>query len=445
MAYAEKRGSGPDPWRARWQLPERLPNGRHKEGHQDGFRTRKLAEKYGEAQEAAIRAGTWIDPKRSETLLRDWWAEWFPAQEFRPNTRESYAQQWRKHIDPKWGGSPLGAIRGIDMQKWTNELRASLAASTVTVILAPLRLAFADAVFNNLIARSPMPPAKKHSRARAVPEGRHKREGVVVPLDQVEQIMLRVRPAEALMILTALFTGMRWGELSSMRRSFLTLRQPSGYETPHGYYLIDPSVGAVWEDVHSHRFLGPPKSGSTGSLGPGYKPGRVVDLPAFLVTLLSRYIATLDEDQDILFPDRKGHYRQYDNWNSGPWRRACDGKPAAVLPTGHAREAVPPVHEGLRLHDLKHTHKAIMNNGRIHTAMQDYRLGHISPGTPGVYSHPTPEMRQELLGWLDEVWRAWSPHAVITWFDSWLGDRLPVAQRSRSTPKLLPGGASASS
>ena len=56
------------------------------------------------------------------------------------------------------------------------------------------------------------------------------------------------------------------------------------------------------------------------------------------------------------------------------------------------REAVPPVHKGLWLQDLKHIHQAIMNNGRIHPVMQDYRLGHVQPGAPGVYSHTTSQM-----------------------------------------------------
>jgi integrase len=394
MAYPEKRATG---WRVRWQLPDKTPAGRAKEGHEDGFPSKAAALKYGRDQEAAIRAGTWIDPARGKTLLRDWWAEWFPVQRFRPNTAEAYAQQYRKHIEPRWGGVPLNAIRGLDVQAWFNTLGETLSASTLTVIRSAMSRALDDAVFNELITKSPMPP--KGKRGVRVGTARQ-REGVVIPLSEIEAILARMRgDDERLIIIIALFTGLRWSEIAGMRRKYLTLIPPRDGAPAAGEYVIDPQDGAVHEDVHGHRFTGPPKSG----------PGRILDLPPFLVLLLAAYIATLPVAAEILFPNTRRTYRQYDTWNSTRWRPACDGRPAAVSAKGRSvREAVPPVHPGLRFHDLKHTHKAIMNDLRIHPAMQDYRLGHITPGTPGRYSHPTEQMRRELIEGLQETWEKWT-------------------------------------
>ena len=55
MAYAEKRGKGPRPWRVKYKVPGG-------EASQSGFETKQAALGWGRDQEAKIRAGTWTDP-----------------------------------------------------------------------------------------------------------------------------------------------------------------------------------------------------------------------------------------------------------------------------------------------------------------------------------------------------------------------------------------------
>jgi integrase len=397
MPYAEKSGKG---WRARWHLLEVSPDGRPKMDGKSGFPTKSAARKYAEDQEAAIRAGTYIDPKAGQIPLRDWWAEWFPVQEYKPNTRETYAQQWRRHIEPRWGGMPMRSIRGIDMEKWIKQLREEMSASTVTVITSALAGAFEDAVFNEIIPKSPMPPKGKR-RSRKTAAAKPKRKGVVITPPEAVAILARMpTAADRLMVLTSLFTGMRWSEFAAMRRQYLTLEPGGG--GPSGTYYIHPTEGAVHEDASANRFLGASKSG----------PGRIMDLPPFLVLMLAAYLETLPAGQDILFPNTKGEFHRYDTWNNFRWHPACDGRPASVSPSGRSvREAIPPVHQGLVIHDMKHTHAAMMDDLGTHPAMRNYRLGHIAPGAPGVYQHPTEQMRRELLAGLEKVWSGW---AVLT-------------------------------
>lgn len=401
MAWAERHGKG---WRARWQGP---PGSDPPYPSKSGFATKKAAKIYGEDQESAVRSGGYIDPRAGDRTLADWWNEWFPAQAYKPNTYETYERRWLKQIEPRWGSTPLNRIRGIDLDKWIKQLSETLSPSSVGVVLAPLRDCLEDAVFNGLIRPSPMPPKGRRGRRglTAVPP----REGVVIPLDEAEAIMLRLHPDEALLVLLALFTGMRWSELAAMRRGYLTLHPARGGRAASGWYVIDPQQGAVHEDKHSRRFLDAPKSGAPR--------GRVIDLPPFLVLILLAYLEALPQGQEVLFPPRRpaggAVFRNYDSWNATRWRPACDGRPAKVYKNGSVREAVAPVHAGLRLHDCKHTHKAMLNNGRINEVMQNDRLGHAQRGTPGVYSHPTPEMRAEVVDWLEQVWRAWSPAALV--------------------------------
>jgi integrase len=126
------------------------------------------------------------------------------------------------------------------------------------------------------------------------------------------------------------------------------------------------------------------------------------------VLLLLTYLESLPKDQEIIFPDRNGWFHGADTWRITRWRPACDGVPAKVYANGRVREAVLPVHKGLHFHDLKHTHAAMMDDAHTHPAMRNYRLGHATPGAPGVYSHPTPQMRRELVAALEATWAQWN-------------------------------------
>lgn len=416
MAWAEKHGKG---WRARWKGP---PGTKPEYPSEPGFPTKRAAENYGRDQEAAIRAGTYIDPAAAETLLATWWQTWLPAQDLRPNTVQAYRQQWNRHINPRWGATPLKAIRGIDMQAWLKSLRdeTGLSASTLNIITSALSGCLDAAAWNRMIPASPMPPrqARKRKNTGANPP----REGVVIPLAVIEQLLTRMpTDPDRLFVLLAVLTGMRWSEIAGMRTGDLHLTPPADGRDAAGYYRIDPRVGALHQDEHARPYFGPPKSGSQSALAPGYKPGRIIDLPPFLVLILLAYLETLPATADgLLFPGKYGQPRRYEAFSTGAWRPACDGRPAYVSPKGRSvREALPAIWPGLQFHDCKHTHKAILNDLRVHHAMQDYRLGHVSPGAPGVYSHPTAQMRADLVDGLERFGRAWISGGLAAAWPGW--------------------------
>lgn len=426
MAWAEKHGKG---WRARWKGP---PGSVPEFPSKGGFRTKAAAKRYGEDQEAAIRAGTYIDPHAAETPLADWWATWLPAQDLRDNTVQAYRQQWNRHIEPRWGATPLEAIRGIDMQAWLKGLReGGLSASTLNIITSALSGCLESAAWNRMIGSSPMPP--KQARKRKSAATKPPREGVVIPLPVLEQILARIESdADRLFVLLAVMTGMRWSELAAMRVRDLHLEPAREGVPASGYYRIDPRDGALHQDEHARPYLGAPKSGSESALAPGYKPGRIIDFPPWLVLILLAYLETLPATKDgLLFPGRYGQMRRYVAFNVGVWRPTVDGRAAYVSPRGRSvREAVPAIWPGLQFHDCKHTAKAILNDLHIHHVMQDYRLGHVTPGAPGIYSHPTEQMRRELVDALERFGQAWMSGGLMA---AWPGCRSP-----RPSPISLP-------
>jgi integrase len=79
-----------------------------------------------------------------------------------------------------------------------------------------------------------------------------------------------VSPDNAVLIITAAYTGLRWGELAGLQWDHVDLRR--------GEIVVDPRVGALHE-IGGRLELGPPKTPASV---------RTIHLPPFLVDLLAQ-------------------------------------------------------------------------------------------------------------------------------------------------------------
>jgi integrase len=129
-----------------------------------------------------------------------------------------------------------------------------------------------------------------------------------------------------------------------------------------------------------------------------------------------------------------------------PRRPVPVGGPWPCLPVrgrGNARRAEAswlPIAEGMTPHGLRHSHKSLMAELRTPEVLSHDRLGHELPGIAGIYSHPTPPMRAELMTALTGCWEkslddrlalaGGSPVAVL--------DRLLAARAVSFSPRILP-------
>jgi integrase len=390
VAYAEKRGKGEYPWRVKFKRPD------GSEGSASGFHTRQDALDFGHDQEADVRAGRFHDPRRGEVLLNDYfWKTWLPAQDLSDKSKANRKGEYRTHIAPRWGQRMLNSLEPFEIQTFETELRKKRSKSTSDNVMELLRFMCDDAVFAGLLKTSPVRPKERRGRKEAADV----REGIAVDLATVEAIRARLPAAEAMLVLVAAFTGMRWGEAIGLRRSFLTLNPADGGQPASGHYVIDEEVGAVHEDERGHRFFGPPKLGK----------GRTVELPPFLVEQLLAYLATFPAERNLLFVNRNNEPLRRSGFSkeSTPWRRACDGWPSRDAVHGHAAllEA-PAIRAGLVFRDLRHTHKTWLAEDGIEPVARDERLGHATPGIDGVYIHATPAMRKRILAALQRRWEA---------------------------------------
>jgi integrase len=385
VASPEKRGNGKNPWRVRYRKPDGTL------GSKAGFATKAKAMTWGLDQEAAIRARRWVDPERGKLTLAAYYAKWLPAQDLAESTFDYYDSAYRNHLEPRWGSVSLRDIDPLDVAAFEKDLRGRRSTSTADGIMVLLRMLMADAVYDGRIGSSPVQPKRRRGKVVASTA----RKGVATTLEAVEAIRRRLPGPEALMVLVAVFTGMRWGEVCGLRRSFLMLVPADGDEPASGWYDIDEKVGAVHEDKAGKRTFGPPKN----------RVGRTVQLPPFLVTLLLAYLETFPATRDLLFVDRENNPHRRSNFNRRLWRPGCDGWPEKKERRNHPGvQAAPPVVLGLHFHDLRHTQETWLNEDGVGKVARDERLGHVTPGMEGIYGHATPVMRAEILACLQRRW-----------------------------------------
>jgi integrase len=191
------------------------------------------------------------------------------------------------------------------------------------------------------------------------------------------------RRSDQILVVTAAYTGMRWGELAGLARANTRLGD--------GLIQVHAEVGALHE-VHGHFYLGPPKTASSA---------RDIHLPPFLIHLLQEQVDS--HDHDPVFCGARGAYLRRSSMSRRVWRPAVDGDPH----TGTG-----PIIAGMHFHDLRHTHKTWLIEEDIPEIAQAKRLGHRMSGVRGIYSHVTPAMQQRITEALEDRWRTSLPRSA---------------------------------
>jgi hypothetical protein len=185
-----------------------------------GFTSKLAAEDYASVMEREQRRGVWVDPMRARMTLAEWVTVWFDSLDLDERTRDNYASQWRRHILPRWGDTRLCDISTLPVTTWITELHHSgYAHATVAGIAKLLSMLLTDAVDDGIIPFNPV-CRRRHRGRRHHPPVRERKwttpEKVLWIAKQAESLG---DPIAALMIITAAWTGCRWGELAGLHRT----------------------------------------------------------------------------------------------------------------------------------------------------------------------------------------------------------------------------------
>ena len=251
----------------------------------------------------------------------------------------------------------------------------------------------ADAVVERLIAYNPV-QTRRRGRARTTRPAERiwaTPEQVLAVADQAAHCY---HPCGAVLIITAGWTGARWGELTGLHRANLHLDDHA--------LVIDPEIGSLHEGAHGQLWLGPPKN-------PG--SARTITLPPFLVTLLQRHLYTKAQSEYV-FTTPDGHWHRRSNFARRCMRPATDGTPPSP-PTDTTRRQrrvaaavrTEPVQPGLTFHGLRHSHKTWMIADLVPEIAQANRLGHtLHNKIQQTYSHVSADVEIRLLDGLQTTW-----------------------------------------
>jgi integrase len=386
MAWVEKRSTG---FRVRYRLPDGTLTS------ETGFDTWSAAADRAADVESEQRNGTLVDPRLAQTRVGEWIRRWSDAHEVGAATWAKYDSHLRNHILPRFGGMALGEVNRMTVKGWVKRLRRSLAEPTVIDVLSLLSMVLGEAVEEGLIGANPCRRLRLRMDGRG--ERPHARPG------QVSEVCRRMREADGVLVITAAYTGMRWGELVGLRWARVDLDA--------GEIVIDPQDGALHE-VNGRLRLGRPKTRAAA---------RAVHLPAFLVELLAEHWRR-DPHGRFVFTAVDGGFHRRSNFRRRVWLPAV---------AGDVQRGWAPVVPGLHVHDLRHTHKTWLIEDQVPEVLQSRRLGHEVGGIRGIYSHVTRPMIDAML---DGLQRRWEQHGSTALGDLYHAESVVKINCSQSAP-----------
>jgi hypothetical protein len=282
--------------------------------------------------------------------------KWLDMLDVDQRTDQTCRSVYRCQIAPRWDAESVRDVTSSEVDAWLERLRSQgYAPGLVSEIRWVLSEIVADAQARGVIGASPV------VCGRWVVEGWRERAWV----SPSEVLMVAANAAavstvgDGLMIVTAAWTGMRWGEVAGLPRENLHLDGRAG-----GRLRVGSEMGVVHESAHP-VWLGPPKTMASV---------RWIALPPFLTALLRQHVA--GHDASMVFPDAAGVWQRRSCFARRVMRPAADGRGGSR--NGRAgRVRVPAVKPGLGFSGLRRSHKVWLVEDGVPAMVQAARLGYV--------------------------------------------------------------------
>ena len=346
----------------RWQARYRDRQGRLRS---KTFSTKGEARRFLERTGASLQRGDWIDPRLGRTSFAVWAEEWERTTvDLRPTTRDLYSYILRTYLLPTFADVPMARITPLEVRAWLAGLMAGgTSAASAHRAFRLLRRIMNVAVQSEVIARSPCsgvkPPEVRRNEMRFCSPG------------QVADLAESIDPWHRCLVLTAAYTGLRWGELVGLKRKRIDLLHR------------DLTVTEQMTELNGELRFAAPKTDAGR---------RKVKLSPFLVQLLEDQLATRTQPgaDGLVFTTKDGEPLRRGNFRRTYWLPAV------------ARVGL----DGLRFHDLRHTAVALAIANGAHAKAIQARMGHSSVTiTLDRYGHLLPSLDEQIADGLDRMYQ----------------------------------------
>lgn len=354
-------------------------NGKRKQHKKRFTGTKGQADKQLVEIQNRIHRGEYTDS--GNVTLRDYlknWADEYCKSNLAYKTYQSYTGIIDNYINMNLGNSKLKNLKPAQIQSYYTLMTTSkdeggkgLSSTSVLYHHRVLHEALRHAVNLGHIIYNPTDRVK--------PPRKNKPEMKVLNKEQAQYLINKYKGTRVyLPILLALMTGMRQGEICGLCWKDVNLEK--------GIISVTHSLQRQGKEL----VLKEPKT---------KKSRRSIPLSADVIKQLKR--VQLQQKQDKLATgkgyDKRGFVCAWEDsrpmepdWVSKQWRKII--KNDSKLP------------DGVRFHDLRHTHATILLSQGLNLKMVQERLGHESIATTGdIYSHVTPAMAQEAVKILDSM------------------------------------------
>jgi integrase len=398
--------------------------------------------------------GTWRDKAGSQMHLEEWIDIWTGLRDVEPTSmnRDKYFAE--AHILPEFQERELGSLTFEEIEEWEKAIQTRIsvrgtpfADTTARGARNLLSTILADAVHAHKIKWNPAERRKGRRGKKIQAKGRRgpahaaaKKSNVITPVQAIcfaeRCALLTGDDIDFVMNIFAPWTGVRWGELMAVEGWI-------GKESP--LQLPDSEIATYALDWQLREIGGkvekaPPKDGSY----------RTLDIPPFLADLLRWAVknqrpacacpasdgrpACKGEDETrahYLFLGPRGGHPRRSNYADRIITPAAEGLhpkregarrpvyvtaepwPGIPIRKGNRKNKAADMAEGtwpnllgkFKPHDDRHTHSTWLDVSSVPKVLQMDRRGHAMSGMDAVYVHPTPEMRQQLCDYLQQLWQ----------------------------------------
>ncbi len=305
-------------------------------------------------KEAEVVRGEWVDPDSGRVPLAEYAAQWIKERPgLAPRTVHKYEDLLRLHIAPVLGEVDVVDVTPARVRSWRAELLGNgTGGPTVANAYRLLRAVMTTAVDDEMVRRNPC-------RIRGAGED-DSPERPIATVEEVFALADAIEPRFRALVLIAAFGGLRWGEVTGLRRRHVDIEGAA----------VRVEVGVV-----AVRGLGLVEGAPKSRAGRRSVARRTVALPPPIMPEVAGHLDRFGQlgPDGLVFVGPKG---------GRLWR-------SNFQPTWNAAVAAAGIGVDLHFHDLRHTGNTLAAGSGASLRELMAHMGHSTPRAALIYQHAT--------------------------------------------------------